>query len=98
MAMPFDGLLVSDRPAPRGYRPEHSSESFSSQAEDVPAEMLVIYIYIYIWAVGRDGILPASTIWARSPPEQVPHMAQVLTEIDPSSDYLDSDLEEVDYC
>ena len=52
----------------------------------------------YIWAMGRGGILPASTIWTRSPPVQVPLDRRQLTDIDPSSDYLESDLEEVEYC
>ena len=56
----------------------------------------------YCRAVGGDGNAPASTIWFRSPPEQVPHV-----EIPPPpddeppfsfySEYLDNALEELVY-
>ena len=55
----------------------------------------------YYRAVGGDGNAPASTIWFRSPPEQVPHV-EIPPPPDvvppyPWSDYSISDIEEVDY-
>ena len=53
---------------------------------------------LYISVIGRDGILPASTIWTRYMGMRVPRDRRQLTDIVPSPDYLDSDLEEVEYC
>ena len=59
-------------------------------------------LFFYVGALGREANAPASAVWFRSPPEQVPHV-----EIPPPPDvypphsfwteYLDSDLEELDY-
>ena len=53
-------------------------------------------------AVGGDGNAPASTIWFRSPPRQVPHV-EIPPPLDDEppfsvySEYLDSELEELEY-
>ena len=56
----------------------------------------------YCRAVGGDGNAPASTIWFRSPPRQVPHV-EIPPPLDDEppfsfySEYLDSELEELAY-